>query len=298
MPRVLRPGDTIAVVAPSGPVRPELLDAGVAAIEELGFAVRVLPGARERDRFLAGLDTVRLADLHAAWADPEVAALWCARGGYGAQRLVDVLDWDLVRAHPKPLVGYSDVTALHLALWARTGQTSIHGPTVEATPGRLTPASWAAVRTLLTTPPAAPGATLLGGGRTLVAGTAAGPLVGGNLSLVCATVGTADARALDGAVLLLEDVGEPGYRLDRMLLQLRRAGVLARCAGIVAGGFTGCGDDHGTDPDALVAEHAAAAGLPAVTGWELGHGPGQLAVRHGAPVLLDATAGLLLAGPT
>lgn len=296
--RVLNPGDTVAIVAPSGPVRPALLAGGVAAVEELGFAVRLLPGARERDGFLAGSDAVRLADLHAAWADGQVAALWCARGGYGAQRLVDGLDWDLVRANPKPLVGYSDVTALHLALWARTGQTSIHGPTVEANPGRLAAASWQSVRALLASPPPPAGSVLLRDGRTLVAGTAAGPLVGGNLALVCATVGTGDARALDGAVLLLEDVDEPGYRLDRMLLHLRRAGVLARCVGIVGGGFTRCTDDHGTDPDALLAEHAAAAGLPTATGWELGHGPGQLAVRHGAPVVLDATAGMLLAGPS
>ena len=124
-------------------------------------------------------------------------------------------------------------------------------------------------------------------------GRAEGPLVGGNLSLIAATIGTADAAALDGAVLLAEDVGEAPYRLDRLLLQLRRAGVLQRAAGLILGGFTDCGDPAAVA--ALLSEHAAAAARPAVTGWELGHGPGQRALLHGARVVLDADAGTLTA---
>lgn len=249
-----------------------------------------MPHVHDVDGHLAGSDADRLADLHAAIAAPDVDAIWCARGGYGSQRLVDAVDVDLLRRHPTPLIGYSDITALHLAWRARAGIDGVHGPTAEARPGRLAPADWDAWAATLRGAPLA-----LEGATTLVGGTAEGPLVGGNLSLVASTIGTADERALDGAVLLLEDVGEAPYRLDRMMVHLRRAGVLARVVGVVLGGFTACEDRRHPTPTAeeVVAAHLRDLGLPSVTGWSLGHGAGQRAVPLGGWVRLDATAGTL-----
>jgi len=296
LPRALVAGDRVALAAPGGPVHAELLARGCAVLRAWGLEPVELPHVRTVSGFLAGADDERAADLHAAWADPSVAAIWCARGGHGCLRLLDRLDWSLVAANPKVFVGFSDVTALHLALHRRTGQVSFAGPNLQWDPARLGgpgDAAAASARRALMDPE--PLGTLPARGRPLVGGTASGVLLGGNLSLLAATLGSPDAPRTEGALLLLEDVGERPYRIDRLLWQLQRAGVLERAAGLVLGGFTMCVPPPGapTSVDDVLAEHARLAGIPAVTGLPLGHAVGQLTVPLGVTAVLDAEAGTL-----
>lgn len=293
-PRALVPGDTVAVVAPASPVRfPERLAAGVALVEGWGLRARVMPHVHDQAGFLAGSDEDRLADLHAAWADPVVRAIWCARGGYGCSRLAGRLDGDLLRADPKPLIGFSDVTALHLAL-DRHGLVSLHGPTGEWDAARTGADAAASLRRALTaTEPL--GAVATGTMQTLVPGRAEGPMVGGNLALVAAAVGTADAPDCTDRLLLLEDVGERPYRVDRMLRQILGAGLLDRAAGLVFGTFVRCEEAHrpSATVEEVLTEFADEVGLPAVAGAPLGHGPGQLTAPLGVAAALDADRGTL-----
>jgi len=296
LPRALVPGDRVALAAPGGPVDTGLLARGCAVLRSWGLEPVELPAARAVRGFLAGGDDERAADLHAAWADPTVAAIWCIRGGHGCLQLLDRLDWSLAAANPKVLVGFSDVTALHLALQGRTGQVSFAGPNLQWDPVRLGasggPAAESARRALMDPRPLG---TLPARGRALVGGTASGVLLGGNLSVVAATLGSRDAPRAQGALVLLEDVGERPYRIDRLLWQLRRAGILDRAAGLVLGGFTGCAPPPGssTTVEEVLAEHARLAGIPTVTGLPLGHGRGQLTVPLGVTAVLDADAGTL-----
>ena len=298
--RTLPSGALIGVVAPAGPVAPEAL----AAVEPLyarhGYRARIYPGCHatrhgELD-YLAGADVLRLADLHAAIADGEVAAIHCLRGGYGTMRLLDGVDTALVRAHPKLLIGYSDITALH-ALWCREGLPSLHAPMPASDlvkPGREADAN--ALFTLLRNgqragdvlaprlDPACDDVRL--GGR------AEGPLIGGNLSLVASLLGTGFAWPAQGAILFLEDVNEELYRIDRLLTQLRLAGALDAVSGIVLGSFT-----EEASPLPLLRELllplCRRRGLPLLGGWPTGHGTPNRPLPLGLRMALDADAGTL-----
>ena len=300
--RTLPSGALIGVVAPAGPVAPEAL----AAVEPLyarhGYRARIYPGCHatrhgELD-YLAGADVLRLADLHAAIADGEVAAIHCLRGGYGTMRLLDGVDTALVRAHPKLLIGYSDITALH-ALWCREGLPSLHAPMPASDlvkPGRESDAE--ALFTLLRTgqragDTLAPTLDLAPGTAGLrQPGRAEGVLIGGNLSLVAALLGTAFAWRAEGAILFLEDINEELYRIDRLLTQLRLAGVLDAVAGIVLGSFT-----EAASPLPLLRELllplCRRRGVPLLSGWPTGHGTPNRPLPMGLRVLLDADAGTL-----
>lgn len=293
-PPRLRPGDRVAVVAPSGPVPKDRLDAGCAILRRWGLDVMRAPHATDvHDRFgyLAGTDADRAADLQAAWLDPGVAGVLCARGGYGAQRMVDLLDWDAMRsAPPKVFCGYSDVTALHEAFATRLGVATLHGPVVagkafvgdERTARLLRETLFSPARsTRLTSPDA----------ETLVPGTARGVTVGGCVSVLAADLGTQTGRSgVAGGILLLEDVGEELYRLDRSFTQLLRAGYLDGVAGIALGSWQDCEDGVRE----LALDRFGGLRVPIV--WELGfgHGPTSLTVPLGVPATLDADAGTLM----
>ncbi|WP_084467255.1 S66 peptidase family protein [Actinokineospora inagensis] len=294
-PPRLRPGSTVAVVAPSGPVDAALLAAGVAELESWGLRVRV--GAHVLDRhptlpYLAGTDADRAADFQRAWCDPAVSAVICARGGYGAQRVLDLLDWhELAAAAPKVFVGSSDATCLHDAIGARLGVVTLFGPMIAGT--LFDAEARAHLRATLFEPE---GVSRLTGPRTATAGhgVARGVTVGGNLSLVVGELGVAgtDAnRAPDGAIVLLEDVTEAPYRVDRMLTQLLRAGWFTGVSGIALGSWERCGDLAAVS--AVVEDLLGGLGLPMV--WELGFGhcPGQLTVPLGVDAVLDADDGTL-----
>jgi muramoyltetrapeptide carboxypeptidase len=298
-PAALRPGDTVALVAPSGPVREERVAGAVALLT--GWGLRVAPGADvyARHGFLAGTDGQRLAGLNAALADPLVRGVVCARGGYGVQRIVDGLDLDAVRADPKLVVGFSDITALHLALWRGARLASLHGPVATQLAEDFAPASVDSLRAAIGTdrPVVLAADPESETGALRVPGTAVGTLLGGNLCLLAASVGTPDEPDLQGAVLLLEEVDEPPYKVDRMLTQLRRAGVLDGVAGVAVGQFTRCADEWPMSTVDVLADRLGDLGVPVLGGLPVGHGPGALTVPVGVPATLDVAAGTLTAAP-
>ena len=284
----LAPGALIGVIAPAGPVAAQQLPAVQGLYAQWGYRVRLYPGCHASTGYLAGPDALRLADVHAALADNEVAALHCLRGGYGAKRLLDGVDGDLLRRHPKLLIGYSDITALH-ALWAQHGLPSLHAPMPAsdlAKPGREEDA--AALLHVLRHGLRAGDvlAPVLPADALRVDGVAEGMLIGGNLSLVAALLGTPWAWESRGAILFLEDVNEEPYRVDRLLTQLRLAGVLDAAAGFVLGSFT-----EETSPAALLRDMLLPLDKPLLGGWPSGHGTPNRPLPLGLRVRLDAKAG-------
>lgn len=303
-PMPLRPllplaaGAEVAVLAPAGPVDAALLPALLPAITALyarhGLRARLMPSCLGTGDYLAGPDAARLADLHTALADPAIAAIHALRGGYGCLRLLDAVDTALLRAHPKLLIGYSDLTALH-ALWAREGVASLHAPMPASDllkPGHdaQAQADADALFALLRTgwPAGTVLAPALEPGRPHHGGVAEGRLVGGNLSLLAALMGTPWAWDAHHAIVFIEDVHEEPYRVDRLLTQLRLGGVLGAAAGFVLGSFT---DE--AYPDALLRELLLPLGKPVLGGWPAGHGTPNRPLPLGLPVRLDADVGTL-----
>jgi muramoyltetrapeptide carboxypeptidase len=268
-PRGIRPGARIAIAAPAGPVDPEALVSGRTALERLGFEVVVREDVLDRDGYLAGSDDRRAAEMMEFVRDPEVDAILCARGGYGCHRIVDSLDPIAFRKAAKPLVGYSDITTL--LLWQRkhAGLLGIHGPMLEKKDSLTGEAGSALIRALQGTGPL-PRYT----GQTLVAGWAEGRLVGGSLTVCVASLGTSWEIDTRDCILMLEDVAELPYRIDRMLQQLRAAGKFERAVGIALGGFKDCDDERYPDwtVERLFDEVFGSLGIPVVVGLPFGHG--------------------------
>lgn len=295
----LRAGDRVAVVAPSSSVlQADTFETGLGVLRAWGLAPVVSPRVHEAVGHVAGTDAARIADLDAAFGDRSIRGVFAARGGYGTTRIVDAVDWGLLRHDPKVLVGFSDVTALLVAAWQRVGLVTVHGPSVAGLHA-LAPPARAHLRRLLTRtgplgtmepPPGAPPA------RTVTGGVAEGHLVGGNLSLLSALAGTPDALDGRGAVVLLEEVNEAPYRIDRMLVQLARSGSLAGATGIVVGQLRGCeppSDRPSASVEDVVDDVLGGLGVPVLQGIPVGHVDHQLAVPVGARVRLDATGGTL-----
>jgi len=280
--RRLRAGDVVAIAAPSGPVAPHELHLAGEALRARGFVALQRHGVAERQGHLAGGDWRRAGELNALLGDLSVRAVWCARGGFGAARLLDALDFGAVRADPRPLVGFSDATALLCGLWAAARLCTVHGPLAAGAP-HMTPRTAAALWRLLCDP-APPGRLDAPGElRALRAGRAEGPLVGGNLATLAALCGTPFFPPLDGAVLFLEeDPGDSLIVIDRALTQLRLSGALAGVAGVVLGAWP-------RDPaaEALVVEALGARAVPVVTGFPAGHGTENVPLPMGATVRLD-----------
>jgi muramoyltetrapeptide carboxypeptidase len=285
-PPSLHAGDRIAVVSPSGPADPARLERGCAVLRGLGLEVVV--GKHALDRFphgltyLAGADADRAADLQEAWCDPRISAVFCARGGYGAARILDHLDWAaLGRATPKLLHGSSDITALHAAFGRRLGVPTSFGPMLGLTVADAEPEGLDHLRHALFGE-AAP----VHGTHALRGGRARGVLTGGTLTLLTSLLGTAHApEPAAGRIAFLEDVGEQPYRVDRMLTQLLQAGWFEGVAGIVLGTWIDCGD-----LTAVFADRLTPIGAPILAGVPVGHGPRQLTIRLGAEAVLDADA--------
>ncbi|MCH0543025.1 LD-carboxypeptidase [Streptomyces sp. MUM 203J] len=296
-PARLRPGSRVAVVSPSGPVHEERLQTGLDILRGWDLDAVALPHAVDRHpsfRYLAGTDADRARDFQAAWCDPDVDAVICARGGYGAQRMVELLDWDAMRAaRPKAFVGFSDATALHEAFALRLGLATLYGPMAGAFGFLKDAETQAALRAVLCEPDAEP-VRVLGRAtaRPLVPGRARGVTVGGCLSLLAAGLGTPDGRAsLRGGLLVLEDVGEEPYRIDRMLTQLGRAGLLDGLAGVALGSWEDCGPYEKVRE--VLLDRLGGLGVPVVEELGFGHGSPALTVPLGAAAELDADAGTL-----
>jgi len=285
----------VAVVAPAGPPDPDTYRSGLAILAARYTLVHVYqpPSSGEPAGalpYLADADERRAEQLNGALRDPEVEAIFCARGGYGAMRILPLLDGEaLVRRRP-PLVGFSDVTVLH-AWAARLGVPTVHGPVVTQLP-RLPEDEVRSLCALLEGT-ALPRLDRL---RCVSPGQARGPLWGGNLTLLSHLCGTPHLPDLAGHVLLLEEIGEAPYRLDRMLTQLRLAGVLTHVAGIVVGELLDC-DAPGISAERVVCDRLSDLGVPVVCGAPIGHGAHNIALPLGEDVCLDATRGVLTIEP-
>jgi len=288
---VALPGDAcFAIVAPAGPAR---LDAQKASqwFAERGYRCRIYPGVEQAQGYLAGSDQQRVQDLHDAFADPAIDAILCMRGGYGSMRLLDRLDFDLIRRNPKPLIGYSDITALHMAIYRKTGLVTFHGAMLNADllGAKLAPTESSLVAQL--SGALATGDTLVHPAEfplsSVVPGVARGRLLGGNLSILGATMGTLAEIDTQGCILFIEDVNEPLYRVDRLLTQLRLAGKLEGVKGVLVGDFAGITVAALTP---LLHDIFGALGVPVLAGWRSGHCDPNVCLPMGAEVVLDSEA--------
>jgi muramoyltetrapeptide carboxypeptidase len=291
-PRRLVPGDRVAVVSPAGPFPPGGLDAGLAVLRGWGLDPVVMPNATASTGFLAGSDADRAADFAKAWLDPSIAAVIASRGGYGSQRMADLVDWEALRATgPKAFVGFSDITAMHEAVALELGAASLHGPMPSWSQFAADPAMREHLRLHLFEPERAQRISSPTA-KALVGGTATGVTFGGTLTLLAAGAGTAHHRRdVAGGLLLLEDIGEEPYRIDRALTQLSRAGYFDRIAGVVCGSWVDCGPYEGVH--AVLRDWFGGLGVPVVEEFGFGHCAGSLTIPLGLKATLDADAGTL-----
>jgi muramoyltetrapeptide carboxypeptidase len=287
-PPSLKPGATIGVVSPAGPVDAHELEQGLHRLEEEGFLLRLGANILSRDGYLAGRDETRLQDLHGMFVDPEIKAIFCARGGYGSMRLLDRLDYPMIRANPKPLVGYSDITAVLLAVLQRSGLVTFHGPVVRDVAGKDEQNLKTLIFALTDNGPLE---IKLGADGVVRAGKSRGPLVGGNLSLICHLVGTRYLPSLRDAILFVEDKGEPAYRLDRMLTHLRLSGHLEGLAALLAGDFEGCLEHDALKQ--LLEDRTTGLNMPVAVGLPVGHGRRNLTLPIGVEAEIDTDSGTL-----
>jgi muramoyltetrapeptide carboxypeptidase len=291
-PPLLAAGARIALVAPAGPLRgQDDLDRAVANVRTLGWEPVVAPRALARSGYFAGDDEARAADLNDALRDASIDGVWCLRGGYGAVRVLERIDWGALRGRAKPLIGYSDVTAMHAAIARQAGLVSYHAPTARTTLSTFSRESLerALVRGIDPCGVAA-------GARALRSGDAIGRLEGGNLAVLAGLVGTPYLPPLDGALLVLEDVNEPVYRIDRMFAQLRLSGELRGVRGVIFGQCTNCpeeSDDGARRLDDVLFELATWLGVPCLAGAPVGHVPDQWTLPLGAIAEMDADAGVV-----
>ncbi|WP_018546974.1 S66 peptidase family protein [Streptomyces sp. LaPpAH-108] len=293
-PARLAPGARIAVVAPSGPVPGERLRAGLDVLRDWGLEPVVAPHVLDRhDEFayLAGTDADRAADFQRAWCDPSVDAVLCARGGYGVQRMVDLLDWEAMRAAgPKVFVGFSDITVLHEAIATRLGLVTLHGPMAAGIDFIGSERARDHLRLTLLAPEKVQ--VIASGGGALVPGRAHGVTLGGCLSLLAAELGTPHARpSAHGGLLCLEDVGEETYRLDRYLTQLLRSDWLEGVRGVLLGSWEKCDPYDRVRP--LLADRLGPLGVPVAEEFGFGHGADALTIPFGVTAELDADQGTL-----
>ena len=288
--RALRSGAVVGIAAPAGPIDQERLERGEAMIRQLGFEPRRRADLTARRGYLAGDDERRAAELMELVADPDVAAIVCARGGYGSHRIMRRLDADVVRRAAKPLVGYSDITTL--LLWQRrcAGLMGVHGPMLER-PDDLTADSWQALGDVLR----GRGAGVKLPGKSLTGGWGEGRLTGGSLSLCIASIGTPWEIDTRGAILLLEEVHDAPFRIDRMLQQLLAAGKLEAAVGVGLGAMTDCEDANYPSPSVVevLREVLEPLGVPIVSELPFGHCDRNLAWCVGARAALDGDRGEL-----
>jgi muramoyltetrapeptide carboxypeptidase len=296
-PKRLVEGDTVALISPSSPIEAEGFEKALKNLADLGFKTKVGKSARARSGFLAGSDKERLDDLHKAFADREVKAIWCVRGGYGASRFLPDLDFKLIKKNPKILVGYSDITALHTAIHQNTGLVTFHGPVASSTYSVYAKTH---VTSVLMKPSApykvelspdnAAKESNLFKTETITKGKCRGRLIGGNLSLLAALAGSRFAlQNTKGKILFIEDVGEQPYRIDRMLTQLRQTVNLQQLAGIALGVFEDCNpkDQSSQSLIGVLKDRLGDLKIPVIYGLSFGHIRDQFTLPIGIEAELD-----------
>jgi muramoyltetrapeptide carboxypeptidase len=306
IPRALYPGDTIAIIAPASVPDRESIERATTRLEEMGFRIKVFGDIFRRHGYLAGDDETRADELMKAVADPEVAAVFPARGGMGITRLLDLLDYNLFRKNPKILTGFSDITALHSALQREAGWVTFHSPHPNDGIGAVDGLSNLSARTFWR---AVLGENYDGHEKpgyelpltdeerasivTTVPGKAQGLLVGGNLSLVCAVLGTPYEFDMQNRILFLEEVAEQPYRVDRFLSQLRLGGKLDVLAGVIIGQFTDCvpaEDKPSLEMSEIFDTYFGNLGIPVISNFPAGHTRDNATLPLNVPVQLDASS--------
>ncbi|WP_321491681.1 LD-carboxypeptidase [uncultured Desulfobacter sp.] len=278
----LKPKDVIGVAAPSSRFDEQQFQKGVLCLESMGFEVHIPKGITGQHRYLAGTDRQRADVLNMLFADSEIKGIIAARGGFGAMRLLPFLDWDTIAANPKLFIGFSDPTALISSLVCKAGICALHGPNVVSLgqAGKQTLDSFAKTVTGCFTCVDLPSDQVIAGG------IATGPLVGGNLATLVHMIGTAYQPDFADRILFLEDVGEPAYKIDRMLTQMKMAGVLDGVKGVVTGSFKDC--DNDVYIPQILQEAFLGENIPVCMGLEAGHGTVNISLPLGVRVTLDA----------
>jgi muramoyltetrapeptide carboxypeptidase len=303
-PDRLNSGDTVGIVAPaSAPADPKNIDRSIAVLERLGFKPKLAPNVRQRWGFLAGSDRDRAGDLMKMFADRKVKAIFCVRGGYGTARLLPLLDYRTIRANPKILIGYSDITSLHCAFLVKSDLVSFHGPMLNSDLVKKDLPDFT-LQSLLKTlmQPSSPGSICEGYKKKTLAilrrGVVSGPLMGGNLSLLCSTLGTPYQPSFKNRILFFEDLDEMPFRFDRMLTQLLNAGLLQQVAGIAIGINANCKDptarnakEYRQTLEDVFKERLLPLKVPIVTGLPFGHNPLHATLPVGVRAPLDAVKG-------
>ncbi len=302
-PPRLNHGDTIGIVAPaSAPIDAKAIDRSVKVLQSLGFKVKLGKHLRKKQGFLAGSDEERLGDLMSMFRDPEVKAILCVRGGYGTARLLPLLDYEVIRANPKIFVGYSDITSLHCAFLKKANLVTFHGPMLHSDFCKKDMPDFTLQSFLNTlTQPYAAGSickTYHGKISVLRRGKASGRLLGGNISLLCTTLGTPYQPSFKKKILFLEDLDEAPYRFDRMLTHLLNAGVLQQVAGVAVGLNRNCIDpqakkrkQYWQTVEDVLKERLAPLKVPVVAGLPFGHVPLNATLPMGVQAELDGTNG-------
>ncbi len=282
----LQPDQTVGIVAPASPVSHHEISQGLRLLESLPLKKRLGSHLFDHLKYLAGADQDRVSDLHEMFSDPEIKAIFCARGGYGSARLLNKIDFDLIRKNPKIIVGFSDLTALLIAIYKKSGLITIHGPTLSDLPKKK---NWPNLSRLTTTSHRPQ--IFFKQGRIINKGKAKGILLGGNLSTICSLLDTSFLPSFEDVILFLEEKGESPYRLDRMLTHLLLSGWLDRLSALVIGQLEDCGEKALIY--SLLKERLCGLNIPVVIGLPVGHGVENIALPLGLPAILDTERMLL-----
>ena len=292
-PRRLRTGDTVGLISPASQINPEDIESIKNLLEKQGLKVKLGAHIFDRYGYLAGKDADRAADVNAMFADREVKAVLTTRGGWGVNRILDLLDYQLIRKNPKIIVGYSDITSLLLSIYARSGIITFHGPVGISTWNRFSLSYFQRIISqgkaiIMRNPRDIPV-------ETITPGKARGRLLGGNLSVITAAIGSAYLPAWQGAILFVEEIGEDIYRVDRMLTQLKLAGILDQLAGFIFAQCTNCTEQEEDEPyftlGQVLADQIKPLGIPAWYGAAIGHIEDKFTVPVGLEVEIDAALG-------
>ncbi len=289
LPSVLKPGDTLGIVAPAGPFDQMKLQRGISVLEQMGFNVFTPEGLFEKEDYLAGSDEHRAHLLNSLFKEGAVKAVICARGGFGSMRILSLLDYRAIRKSRKIFIGFSDITALLSVFETKCGLISFHGPMV-TTLSDSDPKTRESMNLALTS-----GRKLKvkpSKGLTIRAGSSAGTVSGGNLSTLCHLVGTPFEPDFNGHILVIEDIEEPNYKIDRMLVQMKLAGCFKGLAGLALGTFKDCGNQDGIYR--VVEKVFKNDDFPILAGFEIGHGKTNITFPVGLKATLDADNHMLL----
>jgi len=304
IPKRLQPGSTIGLISPAGAMYDaENFEVAIENLVGLGLKVKLGQHLRARHGYLAGTDAQRAADLNAMFADSAVAGIIAMRGGYGCGRILPLVDYENIAQNPKILIGYSDVTALLLAVHQRTGLVTFHGPVANGGFNGFTAQYFCqvlmAAEAVICQNPAQKGDSLVQVNdriRTICPGKATGVLAGGNLTVLCSIIGSGFLPDWTDKILFIEDINEEVYKIDRMLTQLKLAGILARLRGVVVGKFTGCSpaQSYGSlTLDEVLDEHLGRLGIPVFAGSMIGHIPAKFTIPIGLEAEMDASLGTI-----